>query len=157
MVRVDDFKNNYHQARVLLDNASQSNFITEALCDKLKLATTAIDMNVIGIGPGTLNITHKANVNFYSRCNNYKGTVTCLVVPHISSALPTYTFNQNEIEIPPNINLADPEFYQSRPVDLLWHLLVTTVGRTSEGQQVNFTKNKARMGDLRGINKQSMP
>ncbi|KAF2880220.1 hypothetical protein ILUMI_25956 [Ignelater luminosus] len=108
MVKVNDTEHNSHQIRVLLHSASQSNFVSEGLCDKLKLRKTPIAMNVIGIGQGTINISHKVMLTFYSCCNNYKGTISCLVVPQISSALPTHTFNRNAIEIPPNIKLADP-------------------------------------------------
>ncbi|KAF2885904.1 hypothetical protein ILUMI_20271 [Ignelater luminosus] len=48
--------------------------------------------------------------------------VVCLltiVVPQISSALPTYLFDQNATEVSSNIKLADPSFNESRPIDLL--------------------------------------
>ncbi|KAF2879935.1 hypothetical protein ILUMI_26223, partial [Ignelater luminosus] len=101
IVKVNDTEHNSHQIRVLLDSASQSNFVAE------------------GIGQGTINISHKVMLTFYSCCNNYKGIISCLVVPQISSALPTHTFNRNAIEIPPNIKLADSRFNESRPIDVL--------------------------------------
>ncbi|KAF2887519.1 hypothetical protein ILUMI_18654, partial [Ignelater luminosus] len=76
-------------------------------------------MNVIGIGQGTIDISHKVMLTSYSCCNNYKGTISCLVVSQIFSALPTHTFNRNAIEIPPNIKLADPRFNESRSIDVL--------------------------------------
>ncbi|KAF2884449.1 hypothetical protein ILUMI_21715 [Ignelater luminosus] len=115
--------------RVLLDSASQSDFVLEVLCDKLELEKTPIAMDVIGIRQGTVNISHKEMLTFYSCCNNYKVTIPCLVVPQISSALPIHTFNRNAIEIPPNIKLTDPRFNESRPIDVLlgasifWSLL----------------------------------
>ncbi|KAF2891474.1 hypothetical protein ILUMI_14699, partial [Ignelater luminosus] len=149
MVKVNDTEHNSHQIRVLLDSASQSNFVSEGLCDKLKLKKIPIAMNVIGIGQGTINISHKVMLTFYSCCNNYKGTISCLVVPQISSALPTHTFNQNAIEIPPNIKLADPRFNESRPIDVLlgagifWSLL--SVGQIKVNQLI---LQKSKLGWL---------
>ncbi|KAF2891357.1 hypothetical protein ILUMI_14816 [Ignelater luminosus] len=149
MVKVNDTEHNSHQIRVLLDSASQSNFVSGGLCDKLKLKKTPVAMNVIGIGQGTINISHKVMLTFYSCCNNYKGTISCLVVPQISSALPTHTFNRNAIEIPPNIKLSDPSFNELRPIDVLlgagifWSLL--SVGQVKVNQLI---LQKSKLGWL---------
>ncbi|KAF2890595.1 hypothetical protein ILUMI_15578 [Ignelater luminosus] len=61
MVKVNDTEYNSHQIRVLLDSASQSNFVSEGLWDELKLEKTPIAMNVIGIEQGTIIIPHKGS------------------------------------------------------------------------------------------------
>lgn len=54
-----------------------------------------------------------------SRINNFEKTLTFLIVPEISQAVPDQPINRNLIAIPPNIQLADPNFHQPAPIDLL--------------------------------------
>lgn len=116
---VADLQNNMHEVRVLLDSASQSNFITEDMCNRLTLAKEPINLNVMGINQGLFQISHKVQLKIKSRVNHFTSTITCLVLPQITNALPLQTCNVTSLIIPPNIKLADPIFYKSGPIDVL--------------------------------------
>lgn len=45
--------------------------------------------------------------------------ICCLVVPRIIKHLPYVEINQSTFNMPPNINLADQEFYKRRVIDML--------------------------------------
>lgn len=50
LVYVTDHLGNIHTARVLLDQGSQSHFITESLCNKLHLKRTPVNCAITGVG-----------------------------------------------------------------------------------------------------------
>lgn len=117
------------ECRALLDSASQSNFITEGLCERLGIATKAILIDVAGIGQGNTRITKRANVTISSRLNAFKNTLSCLVLPIITPNIPAVSFDCDSLNIPDDLHLADPEFYESGQIDILigaslfWDLL----------------------------------
>lgn len=119
VVKIKDSYGNWHKIRVLLDSASQSNFISEKCCKLLGLQKTQLNINVIGIGKEMLNITYATNVTYQSLFSDYSKNIKCLVTPQITPALPTRTFNKNNLNIPTNISLADADFNVSKPVDML--------------------------------------
>ena len=106
-------------AKVLLDSASQSNFITEQTCKLLNLKRERVNMQVSSINTALTKITHKVSVTLKSRHNNFTITITCLVVPRITGTLPTFSFPQECVCVPPNIKLADPNFHKSENIDML--------------------------------------
>lgn len=107
------------EIRALLDSASQSNFISEGICEKLKLNKCPINTTVTGISNGLTKITHKVQVKIKSLHNNYTTVVSCLVLPKITTCLPSQSFNKELIKIPSNIVLADPLFNRSGNIDML--------------------------------------
>uniref|UniRef100_A0A1Y1L369 Integrase catalytic domain-containing protein n=2 Tax=Photinus pyralis TaxID=7054 RepID=A0A1Y1L369_PHOPY len=147
LVYIKDALGNFHKIRALLDSASQSCFITDDVCKKLKLKETAVNISVVGMGKGSLNVTNKVTVSFKSCHNNFGGTLQCLIVDKITSALPTCSFDANAISIPANIRIADPEFNKSQGVDMLigasifWSLVC--VGQI---QQNGLTYQKTKLG-----------
>ncbi|XP_018359897.1 PREDICTED: uncharacterized protein LOC108759105 [Trachymyrmex cornetzi] len=58
-------------------------------------------------------------ITIQSTRDDFTKTLTCLVIPSIADSIPSESFPRNAIEIPSNINLADPEFHISRSIDLL--------------------------------------
>lgn len=107
------------EVRALLDSASQSNFITNEICQLLNLKKEPITMNVTSINQEITKITHKVQVVMKSKINDFTATLTCLVVPSITSSLPTISFTPEILKVPKNVTLADPTFYQSQKVDVL--------------------------------------
>lgn len=129
IIQVSDCHGNLHECRALLDNASQSNFISQRLYDILRLPKTKIKMLVSGIGDSNHSVNYHVAVNIKSKINDFQKNVTCLVIPKITGNLSGVTFDPLFLNIPPNIILADKGFCQSTPVDLLigadtfWELL----------------------------------
>lgn len=107
------------QARCLLDSASQSNFITKALCDSLHLKSWPSRTVISGVNGSRSESIGICSVKLQSCYSNFSCDIKCLVVPSVTSHLPTVTLNKNLIPIPVNIQLADDTYYESSSVDLL--------------------------------------
>lgn len=119
IVHIVDNKNNIHNCRVLLDNGSQSNFITEKFCKKLKLKPNKVNFAVKGVGEILENISYQVKVKLQSRYNNFQSNIDCLVLPSITENLPVKSFDKMSLDIPNHLKLADPNFNTSREIDLL--------------------------------------
>lgn len=107
------------RCRALLDNGAMSNFITKEFCDKLKLKPIKINYAVTGLGDSMQNIQYMVQLTFSSIYNNFTTTISCLVLPKITCNIPFTTFQRDLVDVNDNINLADPDFNESKPIDLL--------------------------------------
>ncbi|KAJ8915309.1 hypothetical protein NQ315_014817 [Exocentrus adspersus] len=119
LVNIYDASNNVHTCRVLLDSGSQSNIICQALCDKLKVTTNTVKMNIAGINQVIAPVKHRCTVTFGSRYNNFTQSVTCLVLSSICDHLPSSVIDVTPLNIPPNLPLADPQFFNPSEIQLL--------------------------------------
>ena len=118
-VLIADSSGTHHKARILLDSASQSHFITKQFFSKLNLPKQIIDINVSGIGKASSNITHCASITLHSKYTNYSTSLSCLLIDTITDDIPYQSFPKTLISIPQGINLADAHYNESRPIDLL--------------------------------------
>jgi hypothetical protein len=66
-----DFKGKFVKCRILLDNCSQLNFMTESFSSKLRLKRSSINASVRGIAESILKIKHKMNITFKSTVADY--------------------------------------------------------------------------------------
>lgn len=110
-------------SRVLLDSGSQSNFATKSFIRRVGITTHRFHCQVTGLGQSPQTIHEKAVVSFRSRTSNYSKRIPVLVTDNITGVLPANDLNIDRWDIL-DVNLADPEFHLSRPVDML---LGTTV------------------------------
>lgn len=106
-------------ARALLDSGSQSNFLSQNICNKLNLNKVQINHAVKGVGETLTNIQYKVNLNVESYFNNFVANIDCLVIPKITENLPLMSFNKNMLKIPQNLELADPNYNISGEIDIL--------------------------------------
>jgi Putative peptidase (DUF1758)./Protein of unknown function (DUF1759). len=118
-IYVFDKQGNKHIARALLDSASQSNFITQRLVDKLGLETEDINMTVTGINQGMLSLKHKTKLIFESKHIDYTSYLSCVILDKITEDLPHLSFMKDIIPIPDYVQLADDRFNEPREIDLL--------------------------------------
>lgn len=105
--------------RALLDSGSQSSFITEKLSNHLGLETSSTNLNVLGISSNVSKIKQKCVVSINSQYNNFKASVTCFVLSNITSMTPSWGVDVRSLNIPKNLQLADPEFNTPAPIDML--------------------------------------
>lgn len=128
-VQVTDVYGNTHICRCLLDPGSQSNIITNDLCNRLGLPKEKYNLTITGISQLSSRVNYKTTVAIKSRINNYKADMTCLILDNITDHLPVISFNLTDLNIPQNIELADPKCNVSKRIDLLiganifWELL----------------------------------
>lgn len=108
------------EARCLLDCGSQSSFITKSLKDRLSIRGHAVhSQNVAGLN--NIAIDAKENCKFeLESCNSsFRKQVSALVIHSITGDLPSAEIDTRDINIPPNIKLADTRFNCPAPVDVL--------------------------------------
>ncbi|XP_058813142.1 uncharacterized protein LOC131677376 [Topomyia yanbarensis] len=116
---VVDSNGKSHPARALLDNGSQSNIMSERLCQLLHLQRSKINIPVYGIGESSSNIHHCVRTNVQSRKCNFEIGLDFLVMPRITIDLPAVTIPANSWHIPKEFFLADPTFNKSGAIDML--------------------------------------
>lgn len=142
LIHVFDKYNNAHPCRAVLDVGSQTNMITENFFNKLNLNYSNSNSSITGINQSTIGLLRSTTINLKSRNNSYSKTIKCLILPKITSHLPTFSFNSSHLKIPKNLILADPNFNTSSEIDLLlgaeifWELLC--VGQFQLGRNLPF-------------------
>lgn len=105
--------------RCLLDQGSQINLITESAAQRLELERCNQNSSVFGVGTSAAQSNGAVQLICESRYNNYAFITDALVMPKLIGQLPNYTFEKQNWPHINNINLADPEYNISRPVDIL--------------------------------------
>ncbi|XP_022824611.1 uncharacterized protein LOC111355114 [Spodoptera litura] len=132
LVKVSDAEGNHHDARVLLDNGSTANFISEDFCRKLRIHTYPIKSQVKGINNQSSACTHGCTILLKSRHSEAEIDLNCHVISKVSSSIPNTFINTNHIRLPSNIVLADPNFHTPSCIDILvgaeifWGIIGTT-------------------------------
>ncbi|XP_073949686.1 uncharacterized protein [Choristoneura fumiferana] len=119
MVQVSDAKGTKHIARILLDNGSTTNFVTEKLRSKLQLPLSSTSSTVTGINNSCSKSTQSCKLTIHSMTGGYKTELRCLVLPEITKLLPSSYINKRELQIPSHIQLGDPSFNIPSVIDIL--------------------------------------
>ncbi|XP_049878082.1 uncharacterized protein LOC126375229 [Pectinophora gossypiella] len=109
------------QVRALLDCGSQSSFISKTLKDKLALKSNPIDtLKVIGIGNNcSIKAVESCNPQINSLNSQFKIALSCFVLNELTGYLPKSKVNLHDLNLPKDIQLADPNFHQPAPIDVL--------------------------------------
>ncbi|KAH0808482.1 hypothetical protein GEV33_014309 [Tenebrio molitor] len=109
---------------------SMSNCITKNMFAKLGLKSLTENFEIRGLNGTVSSATQSVLINLKSSYNDYTlNKIKCIVVDKITEHLPLTSLNSSTLEIPTNVQLADPKFYESGEVDLLlggglfWSLL----------------------------------
>lgn len=136
----------YHKARVILDIGSERSFITQSFCDKLNTQIIQSTQKIHGVGDSITQCSQSCKIELRSRNGSFTACVQCLILKQITSKLPTITLSEVCFSIPDNITLADPNFYDSQPIDLLlgadlfWELINEGKMRLKNGPYLQNTK-----------------
>nr|CAH7716528.1 unnamed protein product [Callosobruchus chinensis] len=132
-------------ARALLDCGSQSSFITTSLCERLTLTKTKHKLAVSGIDNKLTYANYKCDVKIKSIVGSYSFTLSCFVLDKITANIPDVPIDSSYLNIPVNIQLADPDFDTPQSIDILiganafWDLL--SQGRISLGAHLPVLHN----------------
>ncbi|XP_039763051.1 uncharacterized protein LOC120635903 [Pararge aegeria] len=141
-IRVTNPKNSKSEIiRTLLDSGSQSSFLTQRVKERLNLEAIPTDINIIGIGNNTNNyVTERCFVQVSSLHSDYNTNLSCFIMPELTGNIPKAYIDRKQIDIPNHIQLADPYFYISGPVDaiigadLFWEVIgnnIQSLGKNS--------------------------
>uniref|UniRef100_UPI00143B7512 uncharacterized protein LOC117162508 n=1 Tax=Bombus vancouverensis nearcticus TaxID=2705178 RepID=UPI00143B7512 len=114
--------NDKHQpirCRALLDTGSSMNFLTEELAKSLKIRQNKCSVPIGALD--TLTTTSKRHITatITSTDGTYTRTLTFLIIPTISTSIPSEPIDRSTLEIPKNLKLADPRFHLPAPIDVL--------------------------------------
>nr|XP_033200179.1 uncharacterized protein LOC117162388 [Bombus vancouverensis nearcticus] len=107
------------RCRALLDTGSSMNFITEELAKSLKIRQNKCSVPIGALD--TLTTTSKRHITatITSTDGTYTRTLTFLIIPTISTSIPSEPIDRSTLEIPKNLKLADPRFHLPAPIDVL--------------------------------------
>ncbi|XP_062704472.1 uncharacterized protein LOC134286812 [Aedes albopictus] len=119
VIVVEDNEGNQYGARTLLDSGSECNFVSERLCQLLKVVRSRADVKVQGIGQTSSAVKHQVQIKVRSRLSSFARLVNFLVLPKVTVNLPASTVDTRELTIPEGIQLADPGFFKSSGVDMI--------------------------------------
>jgi hypothetical protein len=120
LVKVKDASGIERVCRAMLDNGSQSSFITEATAKSLGLRREQANVNVTGISSTSLG-TARGRVKFRvtSCLQDESIEVEALILPTVTGTLPTYPCNPEDWPHVEELQLADPTFHKPGAVDIL--------------------------------------
>lgn len=105
VVEVYSGSGEYCSARAVLDSGSERSFITESFCNKLNIRIIqSTQHNIHGVGNAITHCSQSCKIKLKSRNENFTTQIQCLILPQITSKLPTSTCNINNFTIPHNIS-----------------------------------------------------
>lgn len=120
IIKIKDSDGNFQDCRVLLDSGSQNSLISEDCLRKLGLPTNNVNCTIKGIGNFISSKTNKSvNLEFMPHFNCEKFYLTALAIENLTSNLPQCKINQKSCSFLRDLQLADPEFYITRPIDVI--------------------------------------
>ncbi|XP_018399979.1 PREDICTED: uncharacterized protein LOC108777551, partial [Cyphomyrmex costatus] len=149
IVYVHDNHGRQVECCALLDCGSQANFVSRGFVTKLGLKPRSTNVIISGVDGATTNSNQSVRLRIQSRLNSYSTDIECIMTEQVTSELPAFTFDRSIFDIPRNLELADPQFYESSKVDLLlgvdifWDLLC--VGQVQASPK-HPTLQKTRLG-----------
>ncbi|XP_059222665.1 uncharacterized protein LOC131996772 [Stomoxys calcitrans] len=120
MVQIES-RGQLYDARAIIDSGSQSTFISEKLKNKLSLSTRRNLVHVTGLSQMVAETSTKTCLfTLRSRLDPcYELEVWAPVLKTLPSNLPPQNLDLAQLRDVANLDLADPKFYISQPVDLL--------------------------------------
>ncbi|XP_065075025.1 uncharacterized protein LOC135698823 [Ochlerotatus camptorhynchus] len=108
-----------HMGRALLDSGSECCFITERFSQRMKAQRRKIYLPISGIGQSSTQAKQKFTSIVRSRVGEYKTSVEFLVLASVTIDLPSTSVDTSTWDFPPGIQLADPSFDSTNPIDII--------------------------------------
>ena len=109
IVKIQNKSGQYIPCRALLDNASQSHFITERCVQRLRLRRTQTHASIQGISNVNTATHHSVSIHFRSRHMNWHNTLECAILSNITGTTPSNKLDTSSWKIPKDIKLADEQ------------------------------------------------
>ncbi|XP_055714965.1 uncharacterized protein LOC129809178 [Phlebotomus papatasi] len=105
--------------RAILDSGSQRNIMSTALQRQLCLPSRHATYSMQGIGGAQSSIHSVTEATLHSKTSPHFYNMEFLVIPKITGDLPNWPASPKLLSIPPGVQLADPEWFVQKPVDIL--------------------------------------
>ncbi|XP_018399602.1 PREDICTED: uncharacterized protein LOC108777262 [Cyphomyrmex costatus] len=111
IIKIQDKRGDFQEARAFLDPGSQSNFMTKDLCERLGLPQRRNHMHIRGIDNVQTTALTETHATIQSKFNAFKVGLHFSILPEITVNLPLSEINKNHLQIPETITLVDPSFH----------------------------------------------
>ncbi|UYV70683.1 hypothetical protein LAZ67_8000259 [Cordylochernes scorpioides] len=120
-IMVMNHQGKYQPCRALIDTASQATLITRDCLKKLNLEPSRTRVELAGIEGQILDRPNGViNLNFTSHFNMSRIFKTnALVVDKVTSYMPYLKFGENQFDHLQGLQLADPQYQYTAPIDIL--------------------------------------
>ncbi|KAJ8969068.1 hypothetical protein NQ314_001970 [Rhamnusium bicolor] len=119
IVNVVDSTGVRHKCRALLDSASERNYVTADIVNKVNANCKPCNWQVNGVSCVSMTIKSTVNLNIESRTSDYKFTAKFGVMENITGRAPKCEVDMNKLKWPRHICLADPSFNKVGKIDML--------------------------------------
>ena len=119
IVYINDARGIKTPCRALIDNGSQSHYLTTACAQMLRLFTHKTNVTISTLNDTKSAVKSKAKGTISNSSGNYIKTLDFLVVPKITDVCPSRCLNISSLKIPNNIDLADPQWCKPSKIDIL--------------------------------------
>ena len=120
-IQVESKAGEIFNVRALVDQCWQSSFISESLCQRLKLPRKSINLPVSGIG-SKRQLVCKGVTEFMIK-PHFRSTFSCqviaYVIPKVSNYHPVTRNRESSWERLQRITLADPQYHRTGVIDVL--------------------------------------
>ncbi|XP_026829830.1 uncharacterized protein LOC113563037 [Ooceraea biroi] len=119
-IRVADRSGNWHQARALVDPGSETSLISEDLAQRLKLSRSASSVAIFGVGGSKAAVARgRIDLSISPRFPGPVVTISALILPRLTIYAGGSKVDVRDGTHLSGLELADPEFRQSDPIDVL--------------------------------------
>jgi hypothetical protein len=100
IVYIKDASGERLPCRAVLNNGTQLSFITHACAKRLQLKSSGNSITIAGIGANRMHAKRLSSATLSSQYNQYSTPIIFHALPVISSKLPSYQIDTNQITIP---------------------------------------------------------
>ncbi|UYV81938.1 hypothetical protein LAZ67_21000194, partial [Cordylochernes scorpioides] len=120
VIKVKAKDDSFVLCRALVDNGSQISLISEQCCHKLGLEKRKNSYTLKGVGDIVVNrTTSQVEIEFTPHHNDQLFSARAFVVGRVTADLPNFQIQSADFPHLENLLLADPEFYVTKPIDLI--------------------------------------
>ncbi|UYV61861.1 hypothetical protein LAZ67_1006871 [Cordylochernes scorpioides] len=120
LIKVKAKDGSFVLCRALVDNGSQISLISEQCCHKLGLEKRKNSYSLKGVGDIVVNrTTSQVEIEFTPHHNDQLFSARAFVVGRVTADLPNFQIQSADFPHLENLLLADPEFYVTKPIDLI--------------------------------------
>ncbi|KAG7294774.1 hypothetical protein JYU34_022856 [Plutella xylostella] len=119
LIKVQAANGSYQQMRALIDQGSQTSLITENAAQQLGINRQRCNGVIFGVGVKENACKGMINITCLSNHSDYQFTTDVFIMRSLINKLPNQSFPKPSWSFLENIQLSDPDFSISRPVDLL--------------------------------------
>lgn len=120
LIQVKGASGELYTVRALVDQGSQVSLITEHAAQLLRLPRRKCRGVITGVGTKDNTCTGMININCHSLTENFTFNTDVYIMKSLTRNLPNYSFVKPTWDVLQHIQLADPEFNLSKPIDILF-------------------------------------